>query len=69
MAYIAYPDAITPSEAQSTPLGTPLSFWERMLDAIADGRQQMTEKAYVEMIASSGGRLTDDMERRIASRL
>jgi hypothetical protein len=41
----------------------------RVLDAVFESRQRQADKAIARFIANAGGRLTDDIERRIMRRL
>jgi len=66
MSYLNHPDQLTP--ATDVGLSKP-SIWQRMLDAVANGRQQHSERVYSDMVAHHGGRLTDELERQIACKL
>jgi hypothetical protein len=41
----------------------------RALEAVFESRQRQADKAIARFIANAGGRLTDDIERRIMRRL
>ncbi len=44
------------------------SFFGRLLDALVEARQQEADRQVALLIARSGGRLTDSLERDIARR-
>jgi hypothetical protein len=41
----------------------------RVFDAVFESRQRHTDKEIARFIANAGGRLTDDLERRVMARL
>jgi hypothetical protein len=41
----------------------------RVFDAVFESRQRQADKEIARFIANSGGRLTDDLERRMMARL
>jgi hypothetical protein len=41
----------------------------RVFDALFESRQRQTDKQIARFIANAGGRLTDDLERRMMARL
>lgn len=43
-------------------------FWSRLLDAIHQSRMRQAEREIALMIERGGGRLTDDLERKIERR-
>jgi hypothetical protein len=45
------------------------SLLRRVVDAVFESRQRQADKEIERFIANSGGRLTDDLERRMMARL
>ena len=67
MSFIDHPDRLLPAIDPMPELLEPTpSLWRRLLDRIADRRDLDRNRAAEDLIARSGGRLTDDLERQIA---
>ncbi len=66
MSYFNHHSQLTPAypAAQSRP-----SVLQRVLDAIAHEPQYTSERVWTDLIERNGGRLTDEVERKIAQRL
>jgi hypothetical protein len=72
MAYVARPSDFHGAVPVKTPAGnaTPAprrGFWSRLVDAVLDSRQRDAEQEIAGYMARRG-KLTDNMEREIASR-
>lgn len=65
MSYFNHPSELVPATVdQSRP-----SFLQRVLDAIAHEPQHASERLWIDLIERNGGRLTDEVERKIALHL
>jgi len=61
--------AATPGRAVAQRPAPKAGFWRRAYDAVFRVRQTQAEREIARYLECTGGRLTDDIERRITERL
>lgn len=70
MAYAAHHGALSRYAGRGVAPATPRAgVLRRILDALVESHQRQADKEMARFIAGSGGRLTDDIERRMMGRL
>jgi hypothetical protein len=74
MTYAAHPQdfarcAVPNAPSARNAVGNKPGILRRIVDAVRDSRQRQADREIAAFIARSGGRLTDDLERRMMRRI
>ncbi len=65
MSYLAHHKDFA-NVSQATRVETKPGFWRRVFNAMVDARQRQADRQIAYYLRQSGGRLTDDIERKVA---